>query len=45
MEKELGCKAFGLQTGILFSHGLPHPDTFDCVASNLDEQLADTNKQ
>ena len=45
MEKELGCKAFGLQTGIIFNRGLPCTDTFDCVINNLDEQLADTNKQ
>ena len=43
MDKELGCKAFGLETEVLFSDGLPCTDTIDCVMSNLDEQLADTD--
>ena len=45
MESQLGCKANGLATAVLFGQGLPGSETIDSLMHNIDEQLGETNKQ
>ncbi len=42
---QLGMKAHGLAIEPLLYHGLPNPETIETMLAEIDEQLADNNKQ